>query len=216
MITPTQPVPNAEQGTASDAVRDYAIPRSETRALALQAASLRGEVGLLRDDTSALHHRARNMDMKDRTASKARSSVADLLRELAVDRGMAWADIADLVGVSVAAVRKWRTAGGATPDNRSRLARLAAFLDTLVDCGVADPAQWVEITLPLPDGYTITPLDVYRRGGEQALLDYACLHIPAEAVLDATMPRWREEWASDFEVHEVPDGHKALRLRRNG
>ena len=52
----------------------------------------------------------------------------ELLRELATDRGMAWADIADLVGVSVAAIRKWRTDGGATADNRARLAFSRRFL----------------------------------------------------------------------------------------
>ncbi|MCA1671402.1 MAG: helix-turn-helix transcriptional regulator [Actinobacteria bacterium] len=200
--------------TASEAVRDYTLPESETRALALRVASLRDETGLLHGDASALHHETREIDLKKRTTGKARNSVRQLLHELAVERGMAWADIADLVGVSVAAVRKWRTDGGATPDNRDRLARLAAFLDGLEDCGVADAAQWAEIALPLPAGYTITPLDVYRHGGEQELLDFACGHGTAETAADSAVPGWRQERASDFEVYDAADGHRALRMLR--
>lgn len=213
MTTTSQRLSSLDRGTASGAVRDYTHPESETKALALRAGSLRDETGLLHGDASALHRQVRQLDLKERTAEKIRRSVPELLRELATDRGMAWADIADLVGVSVAAVRKWRTDGGATADNRSRLARLAAFLDALTACGIADAAQWVEIALPLPEGYTITPIEVYRRGGEQALLDHACGHGEAEGVLDATMPGWRQERASDFEAYDAPDGHKSLRLR---
>ncbi|MGH3928024.1 MAG: helix-turn-helix domain-containing protein [Pseudonocardiaceae bacterium] len=212
-MTTTPQRRSLDRGTASGAVRDYTLPRSETKALALKVGSLRDETGLLHGDASALHRQVRQLDLKDRTAEKARRSVPELLHELATDRGMAWADIADLVGVSVSAVRKWRTDGGATADNRARLARLAAFLDALTDCGVADAAQWVEIALPLEEDYTITPLQVYRHGGEQALLEYACGHGQAETVLDATMPGWRQEHASDFDVYDAPDGQKALRLR---
>ena len=213
-MTTTPPRLSAmDPGTASGAVRDYTLPGSETKALALQMGSLRDRTGLLHGDASALHRQVRQRDLRERAAEKVRRSVPELLRELATDRGMAWADIADLVGVSVAAVRKWRTDGGATADNRSRLARLAAFLDALTACGVADPAQWVEIALPLGEGYTITPIDVYRHGGAQALLDHACGHGQVEAVLDATMPGWRQERASDFDVYDAPDGQKALRLR---
>lgn len=213
MTTPSQRLGSPDRGTASDAVRDYTLPESETRTLTLRAGLLRDETGLLHGDMSALHHRVRQLDLRERTTEKARKSVSELLRELAADRGMAWADIADLVGVSVAAVRKWRTDGGATADNRSRLARLAAFLDALAACGVADPAQWIEIPLPLPEGYMIIPMEIYRRGGEQALLDHACGHGPAEAALDITIPGWRQTRSSDFESYNAPDGRKALRLR---
>jgi transcriptional regulator with XRE-family HTH domain len=213
MTTTPQPLSSLDPGTASGAVRDYTLPESETKALALKVGSLRDETRLLHGDASALHRQVRQLDLEERTAEKVRKSVPELLRELATNRGMAWADIADLVGVSVAAVRKWRTDGGATADNRSRLARLAAFLDALTACGVADAAQWVEIALPLGEGYTITPIEVYRRGGEQALLDYACGHGKAETILDATMPGWRQERASDFDVYDAPDDQKALRLR---
>lgn len=214
-MTTTPPrLSSMDPGTASGAVRDYTLPESETKALALQVGALRDETGLLHGDTSALHRRVRQQDLKVRTAEKLRKSVPELLHELATNRGMAWADVADLVGVSVSAVRKWRTDGGATADNRSRLARLAAFLDALTACGVADAAQWMEIALPLKEeSYTITAIEVYRHCGEQELLEYACGHGQAEAVLDATMPGWRQERASDFAVYDAPDGQKALRLR---
>ncbi len=213
MTTTPQRLSSLDPGTASGAVRDYTLPGSETKAFALRVGSLRDLTGLLHGDTSDPHRQVRQKDLEQRTAKKARGSVSELLHELATDRGMAWADIADLVGVSVSAVRKWRTDGGATADNRSRLARLAAFLDALTDCGVGDAAQWVEIALPLGEDYTITPIEVYRHGGEQALLDYACGHGQAETVLDATMPGWRQDRASNFDVYDAPDGQKALRLR---
>ncbi len=212
-MTTTPPrLSSMDPGTASGAVRDYTLAGSETKALALKVGALRDETGLLHGDTSALHRQVRQQDLKARAAEKLRKSVPELLHELATDRGMAWADVADLVGVSVSAVRKWRTDGGATGDNRSRLARLAAFLDALTDC-VADAAQWMEMALPLEQGYTIKAFEVYRRGGEQELLEYACGHGQAEAVLDATMPGWRQDRASDFDVYDAPDGQKALRLR---
>lgn len=212
-MTMTQRVAFPGRRTASGAVRDYARPESATTALALDMWWLRDKVTLLPGHATGLPLRTSQLDM--RTARKVRRSVPELLSELSVDRGMAWADIADLVDVSVAAIRKWRTDGGATADSRLRLARLAAFLDALTDCGVADAAQWVEIALPLPEGYTITPVEVYRqRGGEQALLGYACGHDHVESVLDATMPGWRQGRASDFEAYDAPDGHKALRVRR--
>lgn len=214
MTATRQRLSSLNRATASGAVRDYTLTGSETKALALKVGSLLDETGLLHGDASALHRQVRQLDLNDRTTEKVRRSVSELLHELATDRGMAWADIADLVGVSVSAVRKWRTDGGSTADNRSRLARLAAFLDALTDCGVADAVQWIEIALPLEEGYTITPIEVYRHGGEQALLEYACGHGRSEAVLDATMPGWRQERASDFDVYDAPDGQKALRLRR--
>lgn len=151
--------------------------------------------------------------LNERTQEKNNLSVPALLEELANDWGMAWSDIATIAGVSVSAIRKWRKGGTATPENRQRLARIDAFLSTLADYAVGDPAQWMEMELPLPPGYSIRPLDLFMRGQELALLKIA-EQKPAAAVLDAINPSWRDR-RSDFEVVTDTDGHRTIR-RRSG
>lgn len=145
---------------------------------------------------------------------QGKKSVATLLDDLAYQRGMGWADIAALAGVSVSAVRKWRKGGDASPDSRTRLARIAAFLDVLEEKGlVQEPATWLEMELPLAPGYFIRPLDLYLEGHEIALIDLAEQRKSMEEVLDETRSDWRTH-RSDFDVFEDADGKRAIRTGR--
>ena len=65
--------------------------------------------------------------LDERAAAKVRHGVPSLLKELAVERGMAWADVARLAGVGVGTVRKWRTDGSGSAESKLSLARLAAL-----------------------------------------------------------------------------------------
>jgi transcriptional regulator with XRE-family HTH domain len=201
-------------GTSAGAVSDYAPSTpSETRALSLRADYLRTEIDLLGGEVQELHGEARELDMTDRTLEKTKKSVAGLLEELASGRGMGWSDIAEVVGVSISAIRKWRKGGDASPDSRSKLARIAALLDVLEEKGlVQDPAGWMEMDLPLEAGYFIRPLDLYLEGHVTALIELAEQRQTVAQVLDQVRPNWRES-QSGFEVFLDVDGERSIRLR---
>jgi hypothetical protein len=216
MVTDSQVAYGAvDRGTAGSVITGYpqAEPATAASALLAQRAGwLRSQADAIGQDVANVHEEAMTYDLGQRAAAKARHGVSALLTELAVDRGMAWADIARLVGVSVSALRKWRASAGASAEHRLALARLAAFLDLLSECAIDDPAQWMEMRLPLPVGYVITPIDLYLRGGLSVLLEYASIRITAEQALDKIDSTWRDA-RSDFESYDAPDGAKAIRIR---
>lgn len=216
MSTVAKPLQDPGQGTAGSALTSYStVEATQTAApmlLVQRAGWLRSQVVALGQDVASVHQEIRDRDLDQRAAAKGHSSVSSLLAELAVDRGMAWTDIARLTGVSVSAIRKWRTSQTATADHRAALARLAAFMDLLAEYAVEDPAQWMEMRLPLPAGYVVAPIDIYQRGELAALLEYASQRRTAEQVLDEIDDRWRDR-RSDFESYDAPDGAKAIRIR---
>lgn len=196
-------------GTPSAAISSTGFFRSE-------AGTLRTQVNMLETDIAEFHNQATENDLRSRAAVKAKKGVPTLLRELAVERGMAWADIARLVGVSVSAVRKWRTGGDASPEKRRLLAQLAAFLDLLSESSVEDPAQWMEMDLSLPDGYSVRPVELYADGHIIALLEVAGLRRDPADILDEVDPGWRDTRRADIEVFTADDGHLAFRERGDG
>jgi len=108
-------------GTSAGGVSDYAPSApNETRALSLRADYLRTEVDILGGEMQEMHGEVRERDLIDRTLEKTKKSIAGLLEELAADRGMGWSDIAEVLGVSISAIRKWRKGGEASPESRSK------------------------------------------------------------------------------------------------
>ncbi|MGW5137559.1 hypothetical protein ACWEPH_00610 [Nocardia beijingensis] len=202
-------------GTQAEAI-DYGAgsAQSQTRALSLKYDYLRTNVDMFGADVHVNHNHMRQRELRQRTVEKATKDVPALLTELAYDRGMAWVAIADVVRVSVSAVRKWRKGGAATPEKRRALARFAAMLDMVEEKGaVGDPAAWMEMDLPFEDaGYYIRPLDLYLKGYTTALLDIAERRKGVEEALDEVEPGWRGG-RSKFEVYADTDGDRALRLR---
>lgn len=170
---------------------------------------LRDRVGILNEDVNEAHREVQKYDLDERARSKAKKSVASLLQELSINRGMAWRDIARLVDVSVSAIRKWRHDGAATPEKRLALARLAAFLDLLEGFMVEDPAGWLE--LPMADGYTVRHMDLYEAGRPDLLLDVVGLRLNEVSALDLFDQEWRARYRSDFEVFEAGDGNLSIR-----
>lgn len=160
-----------------------------------------------------LHGEARELDLTERTFAKGKKSVATLLDELTAERGMGWTAIAEAVGVSVSAIRKWRKGGDASPASRNNLARIAALLDLLEEKGlIEDPAQWMEMDLPLGPGYFLRPLDLYLDGHVTALIELAEQRRSMTQVLDEVRPDWRGS-RSDFEVYTDTDGQRSIRRR---
>lgn len=188
-------------------------PVTSTRALSISTDWLRTGADLLHDDVRDLHERARSLDLNERAHQKATASdVLTLLEELAFTRGMSWSDIAAAAHVSVSAVRKWRQGGTATADNRERLARVASFLDLLEEKGVPDPAQWMEMALPLGAGYYVRPIDLFVSGNAEALIEWLEDRSKLETILDDVLPGWRDR-RSDVEVFVDTDGQRSLRMR---
>ncbi len=206
---------NKSTGTVAGGVADYtnAATTTATRSLSLRADYLRSNVDSLGGEVHELHGEARELELRERAFEKSKNSVATILDELAYERGMGWSDIAELAGVSVSAVRKWRKGGDASPESRTRLARISAVLDVLEEKGlVQDPATWMEMDLPLGPGYFIRPLDLYLEGHVTTLIDLAEQRKSMEQVLNETRPEWRSS-RSDFEVFEASDGERAIRQR---
>lgn len=147
------------------------------------------------------------------TEANSRRSVVDLLSELSAEHGVAWSDIAAMLGISVPALRKWRkTTSGTTPENHRKLAALAGFFALLADA-VAAPANWM--SMPLVPGYNVTPADVYSDSHATALLDLAAGNAGANApaVLDSIDAGWRDKWLSRYEVFRDDDGELSMRPR---
>ncbi len=201
-------------GTSAGGVSAYAPSApNETRALSLRADYLRTEVDMLGGEVQELHSEVRGHDLADRSLEKSKKSAANLLDELASDRGMGWSDIAEVVGVSVSAVRKWRQGGVASPDSRTKLARIAALLDVLEEKGaIEDPAAWMEMDFTLGAGYFIRPLDLYLEGHVTQLIELAEQRQTTAQVLDHVRPNWRQS-RSDFEVILDDDGDRSIRRR---
>lgn len=203
-------------GTRAEGARDYAadLLPTATRADSLRYDYLRTEIDMLAAETHQGHNEIRSHELGTRTLEKSKKDAASLLTELAYDRGMSWSDIAELAGVSVSAVRKWRNGGAASPESRGALARIAAMLDLLEHKGaVGDPAVWMEMNLPFEEqGHYIRPLDLYLQGHHVALLDIAERRKDVSQVLDELTPGWRRQ-RSDFEVYTDVDGQRSIRVR---
>lgn len=203
-------------GSSAGGVSDYAQPASsQTRSMSLRADYLRTEVDILGGEMQELHGVVRENDLADRTVDKSKRSVENLLEELAGERGMGWSDIAEVVGVSISAVRKWRNGGLASPESRLKIARFAALLDVLEEKGVIeDPAAWMEMEFTLDPGNFIRPLDLYLEGHVTQLIELAEQRQTTAQVLDQVRPNWRQN-RSDFEIYLDADGERAIRRRRD-
>ena len=197
----------------SEPATPLAVAPTATRTLSLRVDYLRSNVDNLGGEVHELHVEARELDLTERTFEKGKKAVATLLEELTSERGMGWSDIAEAVGVSVSAIRKWRKGGDASPESRNNLARIAALLDVLEEKGlVQDPAHWMEMDLPLGAGYFIRPLDLYLDGHVTALIELAEQRRSMTQVLDEVRPDWRAS-RSDFEVYTDTDGERSIRPR---
>src|SRR5262249_17751436 len=150
----------------------------------------------LHQATGELHQRSHYLEWTNRTTVRGRSSMHELLAELA-DLGFGWRDLARLIGVSVPAVQKWRRGDGGRGENRRKVASLLAACDLVTDhYGVQEVASWFE--MPLLSGAPVTPIDLWAGGRSDLVFDYASGHSDSEQVLTSWDPRWRERYRSDF------------------
>ncbi len=174
---------------------------------------LSGRARLLAEDVEDGRREVRSLDLGLRTNMKAAAGTDALLEELAVDRGLGWSDIARLCGVSVSAVRKWRSGGSLSPERLRALAKLAAFLELLEQSGpTGEPTSW--LMMPLVEGHTVSAAELYLAGCEEDILEHAQGHLPLTDMLNHWNPRWQAETSSEWAVAERPDGERII-VRRS-
>jgi hypothetical protein len=164
------------------------------------------------------HRQALDMALNERTAEKNRVPSKDLLDELSAKWGFAWSTVADLLDVSVPALRKWRLGGGVNGENRLKIARLSAFCSLLAEnCAIPEPAVWLDTPL-LTDRY-VSPRKLYRLGAtaQIALVEFAGLHHSPYELLDHVEPDWRKRYpVRQYEVTTHEDGGPVVGRRDNG
>lgn len=201
--------------------REFARTKTlaERLAPAQASAALLNHAWILRSDTDGLHDEVVELHTNlvaqglDRAAQDlAKRGVAALLATVA-DEGFAWRDIARLVGVSVPAVRKWRSGRPASGEHVLRLARLAAFVEWLhEDQQVTDAARWLEV--PLTAETPVTRMDLLHAGRRDLLVrELVGEGVSPEHTLDEFEPGWRERYRSEFEVFTAEDGQRSIRSR---
>lgn len=151
--------------------------------------------------------------MSELQMMQARQSPKDLLGSLS-DAGFAWRDIAALVGVSVAAVQKWRRGEAISGERRLSLARICALLQLAeVTFLILDPVSWLE--MPIMPGVHATALDLFLGGRDDLVVRLMSENPPQpESVLDSYDPQWRVHLVdNEFETFEAADGMISIRPR---
>jgi transcriptional regulator with XRE-family HTH domain len=213
MISRASVEPEDVDTTATSSVKEVVVPIPQTMTtLVKQVKGLRDRVQATSEDVADLHRRVNAHDLDRRTHFKVRTDMRELLDVVAVHYGMSWNQIAQLVGVSPQAVRKWRKGEPATPENRFAVARLASLLDLLVELRIANPAQWLEV--PLVSGYTVTALNILAARKVDLVIEWADLRIDSpERLLDQFDSRWREKYKSEYETFVAGDDNLSLRRR---
>ena len=200
-------------GTGAIRTQEPATPTYAS--LAERTALLRDPVQLTQADVGELHRTVQIGDLDERASRVAVQEPSDLLEALATEFGLSWTTIARMVGVTDAAVRKWRRGEPIAPENRRRLARGVAFLQILGTFPVQDSASWLEMRIS--DDATITAVDLFSEGRADLLFELVGNRATPHQVLEGFDPNWRHIYAVDerFAVVEGPDGDPVITQRRD-
>jgi hypothetical protein len=198
---------------ASFVVRSV-VNRGSASELVAALGAARGHVMPPVEDAERLSDETLLEQLRESSTSHARQSGEELLDDLALNRGLAWQTIATMLGVTSAAIRKWRRGGSVAPENRAELAALVAFFEELerIEKPIADLGSWIEMRVR--DDTTLTPAEIYRSGayGRLLLIHWTCGEIHTATMLDRFDSSWREDYAPDpnFRVGVGPDGERAI------
>lgn len=126
--------------------------------------------------------------------------------------GLGLNTISRIIGLPVSRVRRWRNGNEIDVPAEAVLVlgQLNTWLQETERISNQDAASWLERRLV--SGYTVTGLDLYC-GGEQDALQRIAAGELATAVLDAAVRDWRTRYDTRFEVFEADDGHAAIRMK---
>jgi hypothetical protein len=176
--------------------------RDETRTAQVEPpALLVAGTAELRRDVDDLHGRARGLHRDSQetqlsllTHQLNLTAPQALLDELA-DEGVAWALVARIVGVTPAAVRKWRRGETVTPTYNRELAEFVAFCRLLRERNplLDDVDQWLDT--PAASQADVTHANLYIDGHRAELLNIASSDTTGDAILDEHDPGWRDRRA---------------------
>ena len=183
--------------------------------LVVGTAELRENARELHVEAAALDESVLSLQVDERASQLAQEDVQDLLGRARADFGLTWEDLANMVGVSSAALRKWRRGEAVSAQNRHRLARVLAFCESLKrrDPRITDPAQW--LTQPFVGSSDLRAIDLYSAGFDSQLLTVARGALDRSTVLDQFDPNWRTTHAASrrWVVDEGPDGSPSIAER---
>jgi hypothetical protein len=155
-------------------------------------------------ETVQAHHVVRTEVLEELAASLRDEQTPSLLGELRT-HGLLWSSVAQIVGVSDAAIRKWRRGEAIESSHRTRLCRLLA-LSRLYDRYAAPTAasafgEW--LATPIVPRFSATPLQILALNRDvdahdlQPLLDWMLSYqdgARAEDLLDRYLGEgWRDE-----------------------
>ncbi len=191
--------------TIADLVADTGHLKERTRILVEDSSQLH-------EDTARLHGETLDELLRTASAEHARRPLTELLNQLS-DAGFSWRDVARVAGVSVPALRKWRTGENATGENHRRVAELVALSEIVGEQYLSgDVARWLEV--PLVRDVPVTGLDLLVANRFDLLLRWAsATDVDPESLLDDYGLDWRREYATEIEEFIAPDGRPALRVR---
>ncbi len=183
---------------------------SDTDILAREVGVPSADVDHPTEDVAQAHHNSLRFQLDSHAEAAARKAPVQLLDHLA-EWGFSWTSIANVLGVSIPAVRKWRQGNPLSGENRRNLAQLVAFVGVLEeDYLIRDSASWLD--MPLAES-GFTGIDVLASGHILELMQYAAGRINSHDLLDSALPTWRDNQDERFEVYEAPDGKRAIRMR---
>jgi hypothetical protein len=128
----------------------------------------------------------------------AGTPAADMLADLHIRFGLGWRRIAQLLGVSVRAVNKWRDGGGLSPASDLAVRKLLAFSELARGEGVLDLNAWMA-SQPIAD-VLADRAELYAAGAVDALLDNLQSPLPL-GVVSQWIPRWREKALAVTPLH---------------
>lgn len=174
-------------------------------------------------DALSDHHVVRAEVLDESERQLVEDAAADLLSELR-RYGLLWSAVAEMVGVSDAAIRKWRKGSAIEPTHKRRLARLVAL--GRLHRAYAMPttstgfAEWLDTRIT--PSFSATPLDLLalnrQRGSAalQPLLDWMLEHPDrehGEALLGRYLGEvWREQAQDEqrFRIARNAEGDRIL------
>ena len=126
--------------------------------------------------------------------------------------GLGLNTISRITGLPISRIRRWRSgnASDVPAEAVSVLDQLNAWLQETQSVGDQEPASWLERRLV--SGYTVTGLDLYCSGDQDALQRIAAGDL-ATTVLDEAVRDWRTRYDTRFELFEASDGHPSIRMK---
>jgi DNA-binding transcriptional regulator YiaG len=183
-------------------------PQTKPHDLVIGTAELRRHASDLYGQVTDLDEKALGHELDERASELAQEEPSDLLSGIREEYGFRWEDLAVLIGVSSAALRKWRRGQAITPQNRYQLARVIAFCECLQkrDPRIVDPAQW--LMQPLTSNSTLRAADLYAARFENKLLAIARGDMKRSELLETFDPNWHTKLinTSQWKVTIGPDG----------